>query len=122
MGHDQAGVSETIEFILSKYPTDVQRQLAANVFVTGGLAALPGVKERLVADLRRMRPAGDVIGVVMAADPSGDAWRGAREFVLSAESTAYLSRDEYFERGAEWLKEHPFSNRFFPTPFATPQT
>ena len=37
IGHDQAGISETIEFILGKYPANVQKDLAANVFVTGSL-------------------------------------------------------------------------------------
>ena len=69
IGHDQAGISETIEFILAKYPAAVQRELAANVFVTGSLARLPGLRERLVCDLRRMRPAGDTIGVTVARDP-----------------------------------------------------
>ena len=38
IGHDQAGISETIEFVLGKYPAEVQGALAANVFVTGSLA------------------------------------------------------------------------------------
>ena len=71
IGHDQAGISETIEFVLGKYPTAVQRDLAANVFVTGSLASIPGMRERLVCDLRKMRPAGDPIGVTLARDPGG---------------------------------------------------
>ena len=71
IGHDQAGISETVEFVLGKFPAAVQRALAANVFVTGSLARLPGMRERLVADLRRVRPAGDPIGVTVAKDPGG---------------------------------------------------
>ena len=71
IGHDQAGISETIEFVLGKYPAAVQRDLAANVFVTGSLASIPGMRERLVCDLHKMRPAGDPIGVTLARDPGG---------------------------------------------------
>ena len=71
IGHDQAGISETVEFVLGKFPAGVQRALAANVFVTGSLARLPGMRERLAADLRKMRPAGDPIGVTLAKDPGG---------------------------------------------------
>ena len=71
IGHDQAGISETVEFVLGKFPAAVQRALAANVFVTGALARLPGMRERLAADLRRVRPAGEPVGVTVAKDPGG---------------------------------------------------
>lgn len=118
IGHDQAGISETIEFILGKYPANVQKDLAANVFVTGSLAKLPGLRERLVCDLRKMRPAGDHIGVTVARDPAGDAWRGGRDFARkNAENgECFVTRQEFLENGAEFLKEHRLSNRYFRTP------
>ena len=122
IGHDQAGVSETIEFVLAKFPPAVQRALAADVFVTGSLAGLPGMRERLLCDLRKMRPAGDPVGVTVAADPAGDAWRGGRDFARRAEAEAgggeegFVTRAEFLEKGAEFLKEHRLSNRYFRTP------
>ena len=37
IGCDQAGISETLDFILKKYDENVSTQLAGNVFVTGKL-------------------------------------------------------------------------------------
>ncbi len=51
-----------------------QKALSSNVFVTGSLALLPGLKERLEADLRQMRPAGSHFRVRIARRPDLDAW------------------------------------------------
>ena len=42
IGCDQAGVSETLDFILKKYDEETSARLASNVFVTGAAAKLPG--------------------------------------------------------------------------------
>ena len=46
IGCDQAGISETLDFILKKYDHDTSTSLASNVFVTG--------KEVLQAQLGRI--------------------------------------------------------------------
>lgn len=56
LGLDQAGVAETVQFVLGKYPAARQQRLAGCVFVTGGCGRLPGMKERLERELRQMRP------------------------------------------------------------------
>ena len=46
-GSDQAGLAELVQFVLAKFPEHVAEQLANNVFLTGGLAGLQGLQERL---------------------------------------------------------------------------
>ena len=48
--------------------------MVSGVFVTGSLASLPGLKERLEIDLRAMRPFGSTFEVKVARDPKLDAW------------------------------------------------
>ena len=38
----QAGISESIDYVVKLYDADTQLQLVNNVFVTGGCATLPG--------------------------------------------------------------------------------
>lgn len=38
----QAGISETIDYVVKLYDPDTQLQLVNNVFVTGGSANIPG--------------------------------------------------------------------------------
>ncbi len=48
----QAGLAETVQFILGKFAEETADRLANNVFVTGGLASLPGLTARLHKELQ----------------------------------------------------------------------
>jgi actin-related protein 5 len=61
--------------------------------------------------------------VYRAADPSLDAWRGAQEWAHSVMAKHHgkmasvaVTRHDYDEKGAEYLKEHECSNHYVPTP------
>ncbi|XP_037089442.1 actin-related protein 5-like [Pollicipes pollicipes] len=56
LGMSQAGLAETVQFVLNKQPAAEQQRLADNVFITGGLARLPGFQARMERELRQMRP------------------------------------------------------------------
>ena len=56
LGLNQAGLAETIQFVLCQYPAVAQQRLAQNVFLTGGVANIPGLGARLERELREMRP------------------------------------------------------------------
>ena len=47
-----------------------------------------------------------------------DAWNGGRDFARgnSGSGECYVTRQEFLEKGAEFLKEHRLSNRYFRTP------
>lgn len=72
-----------------------------------------GLVPRLQKELLAMRPFQSVFHVNKAADPTGDAWRGARDFGKVAPLSAYLSRTEYEECGPYYFAEHNASNRRF---------
>lgn len=52
----------------------------------------------------------------LASQPSLDAWFGAREWALrnASESHGWISRQDYEEKGGEYLSEHCTSNIFIP--------
>lgn len=57
-----------------------------------------------------------------AANPSLDAWHGARKFSLSPYLDASaITRRDYEEMGEGYLREHVASNRYFPTNVAVVQ-
>lgn len=119
LGHDQAGISETIEFILNRFPEDVQQKLVENVFVTGALASLPGLKQRLETDLMAARPFKSRFGVTVAQNPSADAWNGAKKFANASPRSGFMTRQDYEEFGAEFLKQHNCSNIYTKSPSPT---
>ncbi|XP_069608437.1 actin-related protein 5 [Ranitomeya imitator] len=114
IGEDQAGLAETIQYMLDRYPREVQQELVQNVFLTGGNVMYPGIKARMEKELLQMRPFGSTFHVSLAAHPVLDAWQGASEWALQnlEKEEGWISRKEYEEMGGEYLKEHVASNRY----------
>jgi len=114
IGIDQTGLAETIQFIFSKYSEEVVRRLANNVFLTGGLSKISGLKTRLENELQQMLPFKSTFKVTMAEDPSLDGWRGASHWANQPDNNRFfLSREEYLERGCNgYFKQHLASNLY----------
>lgn len=117
VGLDQAGIAETIEYLLKQYPSQIQDLLVSNVFLTGGCSLFPGFTSRMEKELQEMRPFKSKFRVNIARNSSLDAWYGARDFAAQSESKEFLiTREEYDEAGGEYLKEHRASNMYYPSP------
>lgn len=118
IGVGEAGLAETIDYVLKLFPADDQQRLVDNVFLTGGVSKIPGLIERLNKELMEMRPFQSTFVVKMAKDPSLDAWNGARKFATAAGNlqSYQITREDYNENGGEYVKEYFASNVFFPTP------
>ena len=112
VGCDQAGISETLDFILKKYDVETSAKLAANVFVTGAPAKLPGLVDRIATDLVSHRPFGSISHVTAASDPTMDAFRGMQTFANDhlEEDSTWISKAEYEESGLNIFKKHCCSN------------
>lgn len=117
-GVEQCGIVEALRNSVSD-----RSSIVKEVFMTGGVARTPRLRERICAELRKEFPSewGDdiVAGVQIAEDPMLDAWRGAALFAEQGGESfdkACISKAEYEEMGNGYLKEHAFGNLFFPTP------
>ncbi|XP_058056079.1 actin-related protein 5 [Anopheles bellator] len=123
IGSFEAGLAETVDFVLKLFPPERRNDLVENVFLTGGCANIRGLKERLERELREMLPFQARFEVVFARDPLLDGWSGASKFCLTETFRhSLITREEYEECGGEYLKEHLNSNVYFPTPNMTPGT
>lgn len=117
IGVGEAGLAETIDYVLKLFPADDQQRLVDNLFLTGGLSKIPGLIERLNKELLEMRPFQSKFGVRIAKDPSLDAWRGARKFATAGNLQKFqITREDYAEKGGEFVKEYFAGNAYFPTP------
>jgi len=56
LGVDQAGLTEAIEEILRLFPLEARSRLLENVFVTGGVSRVAGLRERLETEIRAIAP------------------------------------------------------------------
>ncbi|KAK6979828.1 actin-related protein 5 [Biomphalaria glabrata] len=117
LGLEQAGLSETMEFILGRLPNNLQTKVVQHVFLTGGNANFFNFKERIDRELLQIRPFQSTYNIFKAGNPSLDAWNGARKFALSPFlASSSITRKDYEEMGDGYLREHVASNRYFPTP------
>ncbi|XP_036273652.1 actin-related protein 5 isoform X3 [Pipistrellus kuhlii] len=116
LGEEQAGVAETLQYILDRYPKDIQEVLVQNVFLTGGNLMYPGLKGRIEKELLAMRPFQSSFQVQLASNPVLDAWYGARDWALDHldDDAVWITRKEYEEKGGEYFKEHSASNIYVP--------
>ncbi|MGH0153828.1 UNVERIFIED_CONTAM: hypothetical protein FKN15_056938 [Acipenser sinensis] len=120
IGEEQAGIVETVQYVLDRYPKEQQGKLVQNVLLTGGNLMYPGTRERLERELLAIRPFQSHFQVRMASNPVLDAWYGARDWALMCtdQEEGWITRSDYEEKGGEYLKEHCASNTFVPMSIA----
>lgn len=76
-----------------------------NVFVTGSPSQLPGLIPRLQSTLRPILAPEMTLGIVQAADPVLDAWKGMADFARTEEfHNISVTKAEYEEWGGERIK------------------
>lgn len=116
-GSSEAGLNELIGYVLSLFNPNEQTRLAGNVILIGGLANLPGVKDRIQNYLVSIRPFKSFSKVHIIANPSLSAWYGAKKFTKNSEfKKSLFTKSNYEEYGAEYFKTHIASNLYIPTP------
>ncbi|XP_041941850.1 actin-related protein 5 [Alosa sapidissima] len=122
IGEDQMGLMETVQFVLDRYTPEQQGALVENVLLTGGNLMYPGLRDRVESELLAIRPFQSYFKVRLASRPALDAWYGAREWALQNPpgELGWLSRQDYEEKGGEYLSEHCASNVFIPMAICRP--
>lgn len=119
-GIDQAGIAEIAADIVNlrfSSPED-QKKLLSDVFLTGGNTLFQGFDERFRKELRGLLPVEAELKMRRATDPIFDAWKGAAQWASGSElATSSLSRQEYLEKGSDYIKvptSCPLSYSSFP--------
>lgn len=114
-GLDQAGIIEIAADILTHRLNGVGSQDAflKDIFLTGGSSIFKNFDERLRDGLRMNLPAEAELRIRRAKDPILDAWKGAAKWAGgNAWKSAAVTREEYLEKGADYMKEHDLGNAY----------
>ncbi|KAJ9207627.1 putative chromatin remodeling complex subunit [Paecilomyces variotii] len=112
-GVDQAGLVEIAADIVNQRfsNADDRARLLRDVFLTGGNTLFQGFEERFRQEFRAVLPLEAELKVRRANDPVLDAWRGAAQWASGPElAKSSISRQEYLEKGSEYIKEHDLGN------------
>ncbi|KAK4217848.1 putative actin-related protein 5 [Rhypophila decipiens] len=108
-GIDQAGILEIAGDILTQRLTGIsgleRDDFLKDIFLTGGNTLFENFDERLRSGLTSLLPAGSPIVIRRAKNAVLDAWRGAAGWAGTSDmKRAMVSREEYLEKGAEYIK------------------
>lgn len=80
-----------------------------DIFLTGGNTMFRNFDQRMREGLQALLPAGAPLNVRHAQDPQLDAWKGAAGWTgTPAWKEAAISREEYLEKGADYIKVRSF--------------
>ncbi|EFW17766.1 chromatin remodeling complex subunit Arp5 [Coccidioides posadasii str. Silveira] len=112
-GVDQSGIVEmAADIVLQRFSSrEDQARLLRDVFITGGNSLFQGFDERFAREFRAVLPEGSDLRVRRANDPVLDAWKGAAQWAAGPDlATCSISRQEYLEKGSEYIKEHMLGN------------
>ncbi|KAL2038685.1 hypothetical protein N7G274_008443 [Stereocaulon virgatum] len=114
-GLDQAGIVDTAADMIGMSSPQDRNSVLRDIFLTGGNTLFKGFEERLSRELRAVLPIEASMRIRQASDPLLDAWKGAAQW--SNESSfklALVTREEYQEKGSDYLKEHNLGNTAAP--------
>lgn len=112
-GLDQAGIIDIAADMINHGmgQTQDRNNILRDVFLTGGNSLFEGFEERLRAELRAVLPIDAVMRIRRASDPLLDAWRGAVQWSKEpAFQNALVTREEYSEKGSDYLKVSKHGN------------
>lgn len=106
IGMQQSGVSDTVLQSIESMPAALHQAFLANILVTGGTSLIPGLTERLEAELRSKVDSDLVVRVARAEDPVKHAWLGGARLAQSEEAMQRIAvtRAEYEENGQGWVR------------------
>lgn len=109
-GVDQGGIVEIAGDILTQRLAGMPARddFLRDIFLTGGNTLFKNFDDRVRDGLRALLPADSPLVVRRAEDALLDAWKGAAGWAGSqAWKSAKISREEYLEKGPEYIKVRP---------------
>ena len=96
------GIHEALFTTISACDVDMRKDLYKNIVVTGGSSLLPGLPERLAAEMRTLAPAAFAVKVVAPPETERKfgAWIGGSILAsMSSFESMWITKGEYDESG-----------------------
>jgi len=97
IGVPQMGIPEAIVRSIERCPEEIQAEMYRNIVLVGGNFKIPGCKERIEAEVRKLTPHHFNVEVHLPHNPVTYACEGGQEIVKS--SKMWVSAKEYEEYG-----------------------
>lgn len=104
---EHISMAQAVVRAIQACPIDVRRELAANIFVSGGTSMLPGFVDRMQKDVMARLPASMAVRVQHANRAEYSAWFGASVFALLPEDSrrGWVHVDDFQAAGAGIIRQ-----------------
>jgi len=110
-GYETKPLHKLVYKTLMKCPMDLRKTLASNISLAGGASLLPGLPQRLEAELMAMLPAGNHIHINSPKERLHTTWRGGALLAsFSSWSSHLFTKQAYEEHGAAAVHRYGFLN------------
>lgn len=105
-GLDGQGLHKLIHKAIQSSSMDLRREMARNIYLCGGMSQIPGLKERLEVELKKLLPVTLKVKVNCSEHSYHSAYLGAFRFIQQPEyERLMITRDEWCKEGASCLKK-----------------
>ncbi|XP_033932068.1 uncharacterized protein [Pseudochaenichthys georgianus] len=104
IGQDHYGMHESVYKSILSSDIDLRRSFLGNIVLSGGNTLLPGLPERLQAEIKGLVPkdTGESVRVTSPKDRDFSVWSGGAVLAnLPTFSSAWISQEEYEEHGPQ---------------------
>jgi actin-related protein len=103
-GKDVTGLHDLVWKAIQACPIDQRRLLLRNIYLSGGTSLLPGLKERLKAEISALAPSGNTVEIHASKNCQHAAFLGGAVLAgLSSFSDSVVTQDEWNSKGADAL-------------------
>eukprot|EP00917_Polyrhabdina_sp_WS-2016_P013778 GHVP01030145.1.p1 GENE.GHVP01030145.1~~GHVP01030145.1.p1 ORF type:complete len:640 (+),score=129.28 GHVP01030145.1:625-2544(+) len=103
-GIDEPSISEMALSVLQRYPPNISKELTENIHLTGGLAEIPGLKDRLLLEIQKESSSEIIANIKIPESCSLSPWLNGSTLAgsqLKADGLWY-SKKEYNEKGPNY--------------------
>jgi len=102
LGMEAPGVHETLYNSAVKCDADIRKQLYENIVLSGGSTMFPGFADRMKKEVSALAPPTHTVKIVAPPERKYSVWIGGSTLSsLSTFQEKWISRQEYYESGAE---------------------
>ncbi|XP_030838763.1 actin CyI, cytoplasmic [Strongylocentrotus purpuratus] len=100
LGHEMAGIHETVYNSVNKCDIDIRKDLYANTVLSGGSTMFPGFADRMHKELSALTPPSMKIKIIAPPERKYSVWIGGSILAsLSTFQDMWISKQEYDECG-----------------------
>lgn len=103
IGREYPGLSQQIHSAILKSDSELRAELFANIILSGGSTAFPGLAERLTAELRGLAPPAlrDRVRIIAVPERKHATWIGGSILASTSDfGVRWMTQDEYSRQGS----------------------